>query len=237
MAKIRIDRDFLFEEGLGEVDLGRGVTAVDLDFHNVSLLQAQVELLDLRVGNHTDDRAELLDAVQLVFDILAAVLLVLGRVLGVGLLLALVPVLVAAALEFFRQVLGKDGGERAETIGRFDVTDDTNDDHGRRLDDGNGVDDFALVHESTGTVDAAHDVRHTGLVTAKGRQVGLVVGVILGEGTDATGMVLGTLLGQETQATVTGCFKLAMRPINKPENDQKVRETCLSSNNTRNSVL
>ena len=75
-----------------------------------------------------------------------------------------------------------------------------------------GMDDFTLVHQGTGTIDATNDVGHTGLVSAEGRQVGLFGGLVMGEGPDATRMVLGALLGQETQVTVAGSFELSVRP-------------------------
>ena len=103
-----VDVDGLLEETLGEFNLvGNGAT-VDLDFHQVSLLLLKRGLADLGVGEHTDDSGVLLG------------------VLGEGLLLALVPVLVEAALELIAQVLGPDGSERAETTRSLNVSDNTN---------------------------------------------------------------------------------------------------------------
>jgi len=211
-----VDGDLLLEEGLCEVDLGLGVGAtVDLDLHDVGLLDAEVELLGLGVGYDTDDGAELGDAVELVLDVLGTVLGVLLGVLGVGLLLGLEPVFVAAALELLGEMLGEDGGEGAEAAGSLDVSDDADDNHGRSFEDGDGVDDLALVHEGAGTVDAADDVGHAGLVGAEGREVGSGGGIgILGEGADAAGVVLGALLGQEAQVAVTGSLELAVGPAN-----------------------
>lgn len=50
-------------------------------------------------------------------------------VLREGLLLALVPVLVEASLEFITEMFGPDGSEGSETAGSLDVANDTNDDH------------------------------------------------------------------------------------------------------------
>jgi len=81
------------------------------------------------------------------------------------------------------------------------------------------------VHEGAGTVDAADDVGHAGLVGAKGGEVGGggCVGV-LGEGADATGVVLGALLGQKAQVAVTGSFELAVGPgrIEKRQADKSI---------------
>jgi hypothetical protein len=65
---------------------------------------------------------------------------------GPHLFLRAVPVLVEPALELVREVLGPDGGERTETTGGLDVADDTDDHHGRGLDDGDGLNDLTLVH-------------------------------------------------------------------------------------------
>ena len=123
------DLDGLLEETLAELDLvGDGAT-VDLDLHKVGLLLADGGLGDLGVGEDTDDGAVLLHALELAGDVLATLLGVLLGVLGEGLLLALVPVAVEAALDLVAQVLGPDGGERAETAGSLDVTNKTDGDH------------------------------------------------------------------------------------------------------------
>ena len=222
-----VDGDLLLEEGLGEVDLGLGVgAAVDLDLHDVGLLEAEVELLGLGVGDDADDGAELGDAVELVLNVLGSVGVLLG-VLGVGLLLGLEPVLVAAALELLGEMLGEDGGEGAEAAGSLDVADDADDDHGGRLQDGDGVDDLALVHEGAGAVDAADDVGHAGLVGAEGRQVGSGRGIgVLGEGADVAGVFLGALLGQEAQTAVAGGFELAVGP-GKPTRNEICEKICV----------
>lgn len=120
-----VDVDGLLEQVVGEVDLlGDGAT-VDLDLHQVGLLLLERGLADLGVGKNTDNSAVLLDALKLAGDGSTAALSVLLGVLGEGLLLALVPVLVEAALELVAQVLSPDSSERAETTGSLDVTDDT----------------------------------------------------------------------------------------------------------------
>ena len=194
-----VDGDLLLEKGLGEVDLGGGISSVDLDLANVGLLDPEVELLDLGVGNDADDGAELLDPVELVLNVVTLVLL---GVLGEGLLLALEPVLVEPAPALVGEVLGEDAGEGPEATGGLDVSDDTDDDHGGGLDDGDGINNLLLVHKSSGAVDSADDVGHAGLVGAEGREVARGGGIrVLGEGADATGVVLRALLGEEPQVT------------------------------------
>lgn len=222
LGENRVNRDFLFEQRLGEINLGSSVSSVDLNFHDVGFLHAQVQFLDLSVSDDTDNRAEFLDAVQFGFNFGTAVLLVLLGVLGVGLFLGLVPVLVHASSEFITQVLSENSGQRAETLGSFHVTNNTNDNHRRSFDDGDSVDDFTLVHEGTGTVDTTDNMRHTGLVTTEGSQVRGGTSIVLRERTDATKVSLGTLLGQESQVTATGSFEFTMRPVSGSKREYQV---------------
>lgn len=116
-----VDRDGLLKETLAEGDLVGDGAAVDLDLHEVRLLLLEGRLADLGVGKDADDSAVLLDALELAGDGRAAVLRVLLGVLGKGLLLALVPVLVEAALDLIAEMLSPDGRERAETAGSLNV--------------------------------------------------------------------------------------------------------------------
>lgn len=105
------DVDRLLEKSVTEIDLvGDGAT-VDLNFHQVCLLLFQWRLGDLCVGEDSDDRAVLLDALKFAGDGGSFVVGVLLGVFGEGLLLALVPVLVESALDLVAQMLGPDGGE------------------------------------------------------------------------------------------------------------------------------
>lgn len=140
------DADLLLEVGAGKLDLVSDGTAVDLDLHEVGLLLLEAGLGQLGVGEDSDNGAVLLDALELAGDGLAVVLGVLLGVTGERLSLRDVPVLVEAALELVGEVLGPDGGQSAEAAGSLDVADNTDDDHGGSLDDGNGLDDLALVH-------------------------------------------------------------------------------------------
>ena len=214
LVENRVDGDLLFEQTLGKRDLSGSISSIDLDFHDVSLLQTKVKLLDLGVGDNADSRAKLADAVEFSFNILATIL-VLGSILGVSLFLTLEPILVAPTLEFFIQMLGEDSGQSAETRGSLDVSNNTDNNHRRGLDNGNSIDDFTLVHEGTGTVDTTGDVGHTGLVSAERSEVGSLNGMVPGERTNTTSVTLGTLLGQETQTTMAGCFEFSVRPVIK----------------------
>mmetsp|Transcript_27743 Transcript_27743/g.50405 ORF Transcript_27743/g.50405 Transcript_27743/m.50405 type:complete len:294 (+) Transcript_27743:179-1060(+) len=101
LGKDGIDSDFLLKQALGKVDLGLAVgSSIDLNLHNVRLLDAKVELLDLGVGNHAHHRAEFANALELVLNVLTTVRRILLSITSVGLLLGSKPVLVAATLEF-----------------------------------------------------------------------------------------------------------------------------------------
>jgi hypothetical protein len=76
-------------------------------------------------------------------------------------------------------VLSPDGGQRSQSSGSLDVTDNTDDDHRWGLDNGNGLDDFSLVHLGSGSVKVSDDVSHTGLVTHTGGEMDGLLGVIL----------------------------------------------------------
>jgi len=165
----------------------------------VGLLLAELGLGHLGVDEDTDDGAVLLDALEVAVDLLLVISVLLG-VLGEGLffffwesesrgsettlqlfvylLLAVVPVLVEAALELVAEVLGPDGGERAEATGGLDVANDTDDDDRGSLNDGDGVDNLLLVHLGTRAVDLADNVGHASLEAEEGSEVaglGLVV--------------------------------------------------------------
>jgi hypothetical protein len=179
-----------------------------------------VELADLGVGDDADNLASRADLGELLLDALLAGAVVLGDVLGEGLLLALVPVLVEAALAGLVEVLSPDGGDGAETIGGLGVTDDTDDDHGRGLDDGDGLDGLLLVETRARAGDVAEDVGHAGLVANEGGELARLGLVIVGEVPHATTVVPGPLAGQEAEGTVPGGGVLTVRPARKAKENK-----------------
>ena len=137
--------DGLLEELVAEVDLVRDGATVELDLHEVSLLLGETGLADLGVGEDTDNSAVLADALELASDRLATVLSILLGVAGEGLLLGAVPVLVEATLDLIGKVVGPNGGESAEAAGSLDVANETDDDDGGSFDNGDSLDNLALV--------------------------------------------------------------------------------------------
>lgn len=85
------------------------------------------------MGEDTDDSAVLFDALEFAGDGGGAALRVLLGVASEGLLLALVPVLVEAALELVAQVLSPDSSERAETTRSLNVSNNTNGNELRKI--------------------------------------------------------------------------------------------------------
>lgn len=205
------DIDFLLEVAVSPVDLVSDGSTVQLDLKKVSLLLTSARAAGEGVSKDTDNGAVLLDALELGSDFLATFSAVLLGVLGEGLALRAGPVLVEAATDVIGHVLSPDGGDGAKTTGSLDVTNQTNNDHGRSFDDGDSLNDFLLVHLRSRAIHIANDVSHTSLEADEGSQVDGLLGVILGEGLDATKLTGSALAGEETQGTVSGGFEFTMR--------------------------
>jgi len=210
-----VNTNLLLEELLGHLDLSLDVATVDLDLLDVGLLDLDAsvtELAELGVGNNADGVSlgdEGLEGAGL--SDLALLGASEGLSLGEGVLGGLLPVLVVAAAELGGDVVSPDGAEALVADGGLAVGGDTDDSHGGSLKDGDGLDDLLLVDLGAGTVDVADNVGHTSLEDHEGSEVGLLLGVILGEGAAATADLAGALAGEETQMTVTGVLELAVR--------------------------
>lgn len=178
----------------------------------MGFLLIKMDLADLGVGEDTDDRAVLLEAVQVLGDGLTAISVLLG-VVGKGLLLGLVPVLVETTLDFIGQMLSPDSAQSTKTLRSLNVTHDTDNNNGRGLDDSDSFDNFLLVEFGARTIGLANNVGHASLITHEGSHVHGLSGVILGEGLDLSTVASGTLAGQESEMAVSGSFELAVRLI------------------------
>jgi len=204
-------RDLLLEVVDHEVDLvGGSCSSVDLNLSNVSLLLSNVHSAHLGVNDGANNLGVLLEFGQFVVDggFVGGVLL---GVVGECLLLGSVPSLVESATGLLADVLGPNGTDGTETLGSLNVSNNTDDDEGRSLDDGDALNDFLLVHLGSDLLQVTDYVGHTSLVPEESSQVGLLGGVILGESPHSSSVVRSPLSGEETQGAMSGGFKFSVR--------------------------
>merc|ERR1719430_1237780 len=204
--------NLLLEMIPGKVDLVCDRSSVELDLHDVSLLLPASENLHLGVHDNTDGGAILLHLVEILFNLLLAkIISPLRARLGESLLLRLGPVLVEPPLAFLTNVLSPDSLEGPHAARSLNVANNADSDHGRSLNDGDGLDDFLLVVLGTRTVHLTHNVGHAGLVAHEASQVDGLARIILGEGLWLATVALGPLLREESLGPMTGSFKLSVR--------------------------
>lgn len=210
LGKYRVDVDSALEEALRIRDLVGNGAAVNLDLHEMSFLLGNLDLANLSVNEQTDDSAMLDDPLKLLFNV-SRTLRVFLRVLGEGLLLALVPVLIEATPDFLREMLRPDGGERAQTVRRLNVADDSYGDDRGRFNDRNGLDNFLLVQLGPRLINIAHDMAHARLVAHERGKMARLAGIVLREALDLTAVACGALFREEGQRPTAGRFKLPVR--------------------------
>src|SRR6218665_2441479 len=121
------------------------------------------------------------------------------------------PVLVEASTALFAQMFSKDCLECTETLGSFNVPNDTDNNHWWCFENGHSLDDFLLVHLGTRLIDITNNVSHTGFVCDKGGQMDRLGSIVLGEGLYLTTMTLGSLLGSKGHGAMARRRKLAVR--------------------------
>jgi len=199
--------NLLLKQVLAEVDLGIDGSTVDLNFLHVSLLLAELALVDLGVDQQTHNGAVLLRASDVSIHLVRLELL---SVLGESFLLGLVPVLVESSLESLPQVTCEDGGQSTKSTWSLDVSDESNRNHWWSLQDGDWLDHILLVELGTRLGDGSDNVGHTSLETHKSGQVARLGSIILRERFDLSVVVFRALLGKETQVSVTRALELTM---------------------------
>ena len=145
---------------------------------------AEAKLANLSCSDNTNNSSVLLDALEVArVVILGGLVLILAiNILAESLLLSCHPVLVETALDVVVKILGEDGAEGAETTGRLNIADESNNLHWWALNDGDRVDDILLDGLFTLTAFLElDDVGHAGLVAAEGCKVDGLALVVTGE--------------------------------------------------------
>jgi hypothetical protein len=207
LSKNGFQRNRLFEELVGEVNLVSCFSTVDLDFAHVRLLLGQLHLANLGVGNHTNHGAVLLDASKLSINFLVTISILL-HVLGESLLLALVPVLVKSPFARIVQVLSPDSGQGTETTRSLNVANNTDNAHGRCFQNGNSLHHLFLVQFAARLVNVTEDVSHASLVAHEGSKVATLARIVSRKGLHLSPLTPAPLAREKTQRTVTRSLKL-----------------------------
>lgn len=176
-----LDGNSLFHIVLCECNLISDRSTIKLDFHDVCLLLAEVlELINLGVGDDTNNLAVLCDFVELFFVSLLSWFGGEELVVFVeSLLLGTLEVLVEASLGGIRETATKHSVKLAKTTWGLDISNDTNNHHWWSFNDGDGLNNFLLVGLGTDFVGLTNDVSHTGLVSLEGSKVNWVRGIVL----------------------------------------------------------
>jgi len=170
LTKDGIDGNLLLEESVGEVDLLLDGSSVDLDLEKVSLLLVETDLADLSVSKDSNDGSDSLQSGDLISEKVLVVGVLLG-VLGEGFLLGSIPVLVESSLDFVAQMSSPYGGDGSESLGGGNVSNDSDNDHGGSLEDGDSLDDLLLVDLGSELVYLSNDVSASSLVAHKGSEM------------------------------------------------------------------
>lgn len=193
-----VSSEFLFESLLNEFNFISNRSSIDLDFHQMSFLLSVVgELTGVGVAKSSDNGAVLVDLSNVSGDVLGVVISM--SVLGEGFLLALLsPSLVEPSDEVFREVSGPNGGESSESFGSVNVSDESDNVHGRSFEDGDGFDNFLFVESGSDSVHVSGDVGHSGFEGTEGGEVAGLASVILGERPNSSSVVSGSLSGQKS---------------------------------------
>jgi len=203
------DSDLGFEETLGEVDFGGGVTSVNLEFDDVSFLLFEWKHLHLGVGDESNNLAVLFDLVQSSL---------LGRfrfspfllVFSESQFLGFSPVFVESSFALVGDVFGPDGFEGSESSWGLDVSDNTNANHWWAIDDGTWLDDFFLVELVALSGNFSNDVGHTGFVSDETGQVGGFRFVVFWVRLESAEMSSGSFSWEKSLGTVSWCLKFSM---------------------------
>jgi len=203
------DGDLLFEETLGEVDFGGGVTSVNLELDDVGFLLFEWKHFHLGVGDESNNLAVLFDLVQstlLGSFGFSPFLLVFSESQFLG----FSPVFVESSFALVGDVFGPDGFEGSESSWGLDVSDNTNANHWWAIDDGTWLDDFFFVELVALSGNFSNDVGHTGFVSDETGQVGGFRFVVFWVRLESAEMSSGSFSWEKSLGTVSWCLKFSM---------------------------
>eukprot|EP00178_Gracilaria_changii_P002665 TRINITY_DN13974_c0_g1_i2.p1 TRINITY_DN13974_c0_g1~~TRINITY_DN13974_c0_g1_i2.p1 ORF type:complete len:242 (-),score=21.76 TRINITY_DN13974_c0_g1_i2:33-758(-) len=187
--------DFFFEQIVSKLDFVFNRSSVDLDFIDVGFFVFEVYFIGLGVADKSDYGAVLDDSVFGLFsDFLGLQSL---SILGEGFFLGSIPVLVKSSFERFAESLSPKGSQSSQSLDGFDVSDHSDDSHGRSLDNGGCFDCLLFVELRARSLDFSQNVGHSSLETCKsGKMRGLFL-VIFGERSDSSLVVSSPSFRQE----------------------------------------
>lgn len=191
----------LLKHALAKVHFLSHGPSIDLNFHQVRFLLLEGGFADLSVSQDADNGAVFLDSLEFTVD-RCSVFGVFLCIFGKSLLLRLVPILVESTLELVAEMLSPHRGERSQAAWRFNVTNDTDDDHlhmlfsdvsdlmrevhsyGRSFDNGDRFHNFFLVHFRAGSVEISDNGGHTGFVSHGSCEMDGFLRIVLGKALD-----------------------------------------------------
>jgi len=188
-----VDWNGLLQEGQREVDLLADVSSIDLDFHDVSLLLSDLDLLDLGVSDDTDHLAVFFESLDLfLVDLVFLCLAIFLECFS----LAAVPVLVESTEKALVHVLSPHCGQCSQSQRSLNVSDNSDDNHWWNLNDGDSLNDFLLVELVIDPIHFSHNMSATSLVSNKCSEMWLVGFVILWEMANLSSVVGGSFFGR-----------------------------------------
>jgi hypothetical protein len=205
----RVDSNFFFEKVISEVNFLGGGSSVNLDFDDVVFLLSEVKEFHLGGGQNSNNRAIFLDSVQLDIDGFAGFGIFL-LVFGESLFLRVHPVFVESSEGIFIEFLSPDSGQVSETSGGFDISDNSDNNHGGSFNDGDGFNNFFLVKFGTGFFNVSKDVGHTSFESGESGKMNGGLNVISGERSTSSSVVSGSSSGSESHISVTGSFEFSV---------------------------
>ena len=121
------------------------------------------------------------------------------------------PILVESSLALLSNMLSPDCLQGSETTGSLNISNHSNADNWRSLNDSTSLDDLLLVDLRARPIDIAYNMGHASLVSHEAGKMHRFTGIILGEALDAPSKGFGTLLREKSLGSVSWRLKLSVR--------------------------